>query len=300
MGTVAVAALGTAVALDLVFEEFPRRIHPVALFGRFVGRFDRSWTSPGTVGAVVALALPLGAAAIGGGLTALADSLHPLVGGLIAALALFATTSLRMLLSVAADVLGKTESDPAAARTAIRGLVGRDTAELSAGELRSAVVESIAENLADGLLAPLLAFALGVQLSLPVAVAAAVWVKAVNTLDSMLGYRSKPVGRASARLDDAVMWLPARLSAVLVALAGGSPTALARARRWESEPSSPNSGWPMAAMAAVLDVELRKPDAYVLNPGAELPTTADARRGIRVIAVAGLLAVLLAGVAAWC
>ncbi|EMA51578.1 adenosylcobinamide-phosphate synthase CbiB [Halococcus thailandensis] len=300
MGTVAVAALGTAAVLDLVFEEFPRRIHPVALFGRLVGRFDRSWDHPETVGAVVALALPLGAAAVGGGFTMFAGSLHPLVGGLIAALALFATTSLRMLLSVAADVVGTIETDPEEARTAIRGLVGRDTTELSAGELRSAVVESIAENLADGLLAPLLAFALGVQLSLPVAVAAAIWVKAVNTLDSMLGYRSKPVGWASARLDDAVMWLPARLSAVLVALAGGSPTALARARRWQSEPSSPNSGWPMAAMAAVLDVELRKPGAYVLNPNAGLPTTVDARRAMRVIAVGGSLAVLLAGVAAWC
>jgi adenosylcobinamide-phosphate synthase len=300
MGTVAVAALGTAAVLDLVFEEFPRRIHPVSLFGRVVSQFDRSWSHPRAVGAVVALALPLGAAATGGGFTALASSLHPTLGGLIAALALFATTSLRMLLSVAADVVGTIETNSERARTTIRGLVGRDTATLSAGELRSGVVESIAENLADGLLASLLAFAIGVQLSLPVAVAAAIWVKAVNTLDSMLGYRSKPVGWASARLDDAVMWLPARLSAVLVAFAGGSPTALARARRWHGEPSSPNSGWPMAAMAAVLDVELHKPDAYVLNPDAGLPTTADARRGLRVIAVAGAVAVLLTGVAAWC
>src|SRR5699024_5520069 len=86
MRTVAVAALGTAVALDLVFEEFPRRIHPVVLFGRLVGQFDRPWSHPRAVGAVVALILPLGAAAVGGGFTMLAGSLHPLVGGLIAAL----------------------------------------------------------------------------------------------------------------------------------------------------------------------------------------------------------------------
>jgi adenosylcobinamide-phosphate synthase len=299
MESVAVAALGTALVADLLVAEFPGRIHPVAMFGRIVNRFDRPWSHPRAVGVAVAFALPLGTAVLGGALTALGGQYHPLLSGAIAALTLFATTSLKMLLSVATDVLSAIETDIERARTAIRGLVGRETTELSAGELRSGVVESIAENLADGLLAPLAAFSLGVQLSLSVAVAATVWVKAVNTLDSMLGYRSKPVGWASARLDDVVMWLPARLGAALIALAGGSPAALARARTWRAEPSSPNSGWPMATLAAVLDVELRKPDTYTLNPDAELPTTGDARRGIRVVGVAGLLSFLVAGVTVW-
>jgi adenosylcobinamide-phosphate synthase len=299
MEPVAVAALGAALVADLLVAELPGRIHPVAVFGRIVTRFDRPWSHPRAVGVAVAFALPLGAAALGGALTALGGYYHPLLGGSVAALALFTTTSLRMLLSVAADVLSAIEMDIERARTAIRGLVGRETAGLSAGELRSGVVESIAENLADGLLAPLVAFSLGAQLSLPIAVAAAVWVKAVNTLDSMLGYHSKPVGWASARLDDAVMWLPARLGATLIALAGSSLAALARARAWRAEPSSPNSGWPMATLAAVLDVELRKPGAYVLNPNAELPTAADARRGIRVVCVAGLLSFLVAGATVW-
>ncbi len=299
MGLVAVAAIGVSLVLDLLFEEFPDRVHPVALFGRIVGRFDRPWSHPRLIGIIVAFGLPLGAAVLGGVLTEFVGQHHSALGGSIAALALFATVSLRMLLSVATDVLSKIEMNIERARTAIRGLVGRETADLSAGELRSGVVESIAENLADGLVAPLVAFALGVQLSLEVGVAVTVWVKAVNTLDSMLGYRSKPVGWGSARLDDAVMWLPARISAVLIALAGGSPTVLARAWEWRTEPSSPNSGWPMATLAAVLDVELRKPATYVLNPNAELPTTADAHRGVRVIGTAGLLSFLLAGVAAW-
>jgi adenosylcobinamide-phosphate synthase len=335
----AAAAVGLALTLDLCFEEFPGRVHPVAVFGRAVGAVDRPWSTPGVVGAIVASTLPVGAALLGGALTALATRYGPAFGAAVAALALFSTTSLRMLLSAAADVIDRTDSESTTDRTgddldgardAVKALVGRDASTLSAGELRSAAVESAAENLADGLVAPLLAFALGAQVSLPAAVAAAVWVKAVNTLDSMLGYPSKPVGRASARLDDAVMWVPARAAAVLLALAGGfhelagrsfaagdrpapgrtladgrstrnrtpvvgAVAALWRARSYAREPPSPNSGWPMATLAAVLGVELRKPGAYDLDPGAELPTATEARAGIRVVGVAGLLAALLAG-----
>jgi adenosylcobinamide-phosphate synthase len=299
MGVMAVASMGLSLILDLLFEEFPARIHPVALFGWLVGRFDRPWSTPQLMGTVVAIVLPLGAAALAGGVTVLSVQYHPILGTVVAALALFTTTSLRMLLSVATDVVERTESDPDRARESVGALVGRDATDLSAGELRSAAVESVAENLADGLVAPLLAFALGARLSLPLAVAAAVWVKAVNTLDSMLGYRSKPVGWASARLDDVVMWLPSRLSAMLIALAGRSPAALPRARSWRDDPPSPNSGWPMATLAAVLGVKLRKPAVYVLSPNAELPTVPEARKGVRVVAIAGLVSFLLAGVVAW-
>ncbi len=299
MGLMAVASMGLALTLDRLFEEFPARVHPVALFGRLVGWLDRPWSTPRPVGTVVALVFPLEVAVLAGGITVLSVRYHPILGTVVAALALFTTTSLRMLLSVATDVVERTETDPDRARESVRALVGRDTETLSPGELRSAAVESVAENLADGLVAPLLAFALGARLSLPLAVAAAVWVKAVNTLDSMLGYRSKPVGWASARLDDAVMWLPSRLGAMLIALAGRSPAALSRARSWRDDPPSPNSGWPMATIAAVLGVELRKPGVYVLNPNAELPTVPEARQGIRVVAIAGLISFLLAGVLAW-
>ncbi|HET7323304.1 MAG TPA: adenosylcobinamide-phosphate synthase CbiB [Halococcus sp.] len=299
MGLMAVASIGLSLTLDLVFCEFPGRVHPVALFGRLVGWFDRPWSNPRLVGTVVAFVLPLFAAAFVGAITSLAVQYHPLLGTVIAALALFTTTSLRMLLSVATDIVTQTENTPEHARESIRALVGRDTTDLSPGELRSAAVESVAENLADGLVAPLLGFALGAQVSLSVGVAVAVWVKAVNTLDSMLGYQSKPVGWASARLDDLVMWLPARLSAVLIALAGGSPATLGRARSWHDEPPSPNSGWPMATLAAVLDARLVKPGIYVLHPDGELPTVRESHRGIRVVAIAGLLSFLLVGVVTW-
>ncbi|USZ77725.1 adenosylcobinamide-phosphate synthase CbiB [Halorussus vallis] len=285
-------AVALALALDLAVGEPPTRFHPVAWFGRLVAPFDREWRRPGPqfAGLAVAVVLPLLAASAVAAATALAGRLAPWAGVLIAGLALFSATSLRMLYRKAREVALATDSDLPTARERLRWLAGRDAADLSAGEVRSAAVESAAENLADGLVAPLLAFAALAPVSLALAAGAAAWVKAVNTLDSMLGYPHKPHGTASARLDDAVMWLPARASAALVALAALAPGSLVAARRWADAPPSPNSGWPMATLAAAVDARLEKPGVYALNPRAGFPTVETSLAGIRIVGVAGALA----------
>ncbi|MFB6171642.1 MAG: CobD/CbiB family cobalamin biosynthesis protein [Haloarculaceae archaeon] len=297
------AAAGSVLAallLDLAVAEFPGAVHPVALFGRLVAALDREWTHPRLAGAALALCLPLAAAGVVGSLAWGAGRVHPLLGAAVAALALFATTSLRRLLSAADAVVAASDDDLAAARDRLSALAGRDPAALSAAEVRSAAVESAAENLADGLVGPLLAFAVLATVSLPAAAAGAAWVKAVNTLDSMLGYPAVPHGTASARLDDLVMWLPARASAGLLALAAADPGALRRARPWAHAPTSPNSGWPMATLAAALGVRLAKPGHYVLDAGPALPDVTRAARGVRTVRTAGLLAFLgAAGVVWW-
>jgi len=291
-------AVGVALTLDLAVGEPPTALHPVAWFGRLVARLSGEWSRPRLVGLVGALSLPLVAAGTVGGVTLAVSRAAPVAGAVLAGVVLFLTTSFRRLLTTARAVSDETETDLSAAREDLRALAGRDAASLSAGQVRSAAVESAAENLADGLVAPLGAFAvgagLGVALGTAPALAAgaglATWVKAVNTMDSMLGYRSEPVGWGPARLDDLVMWLPARASALLLAAAATAPTALGRASPWVSTVPSPNSGWPMGVLAAALDVRLEKPGVYVLNPDAGLPSVALARRGVRTVAVAGLLA----------
>lgn len=305
-----VAALGIAVSLDLSIEEPPGRIHPVALFGSLVERVDRDWPHPRLVGVLIATAFPAGSVLATLLVVSGTLAVHPVAGTVVAGLVLFSAISLGMLLTVAQDILQCIDETPNDAREPIRALVGRETADLTADELRSATVESLAENLADGLVAPLIAFAAGVQLpvllfdtgtelALAVGVAAAVWVKAVNTLDSMLGYPDNPHGWASARLDDVVMWIPARITAVCLALAGGRPLALVRARQWARLPDSPNSGWPMATLAAILDVRLEKRGAYVLSPDATFPSMEAASESVRIAGLAGLLAVGLTGVVVW-
>ncbi|WP_224332719.1 adenosylcobinamide-phosphate synthase CbiB [Haloprofundus halobius] len=298
MSMAAGGAVVLAAVLDWILREPPTRIHPVALFGRLVAPVDREWGRPTLVGVAAASLLPLFAAVVVAGTVRLAAAVHPALALVAVSLVLFSTTSLRMLLDAARRVVADSDSDSEAARRQLRALAGRDPENLSSGELRSAAVESVAENLADGLVAPILAFAVFVPLSPSLAAGAAAWVKAVNTLDSMLGYRHKPVGWASARLDDVVMWPPARVSAVLIALAAGDVGALTRASEWVREPPSPNSGWPMATLAAALDVRLDKPGVYVLNPNVALPTPADATHGIRIVGVAGVFAWGLAFVAA--
>ena len=287
MTLTAVVAVVVAFALDAAVAEPPARLHPVTWFGHVVDACDRPWRYPRLTGGLVAGALPLTAAVTAGATITLGSDLTTsnsitavvVLGGL-SGLWLFATTSRRMLIDVTREVLDDVETDPDRARDSIRALVGRDTTALSPGELRSGAVESASENLADGLVAPLLAFAIGAHLSLSVAVAAAVWVKAVNTLDSMLGYPAKPHGTASARLDDLVMWVPARVSAALLSIAAVDFAAPVRAAQWAHAPPSPNSGWPMATLATILDVRLTKPGVYTLNGAADLPTADRDRKSV--------------------
>ncbi|WP_137283784.1 adenosylcobinamide-phosphate synthase CbiB [Halorussus salinisoli] len=297
-------AIALALLLDAAVAEPPRNLHPVAWFGSLVAAFDREWSRPRLAGVAVAVALPLLAAAAVALPVELATRLDLVAGVVAAGLVVFATTSLRMLSETAAEVVAATETDLPTARERLRWLAGRDAADLSAGEVRSAAVESAAENLADGVVAALLAFAFLSPVSLSLAAGAAAWVKAVNTLDSMLGYPDNPHGTASARLDDIVMWVPARASAVLLALAALVPGASSRrrlgslsaGRRWADAPPSPNSGWPMATLAAALDARFEKPGVYVLNPDAALPSVETSRAGIRVVSVAGVLSFAVAGV----
>jgi len=288
VGLTAAAAVALAVVLDAAVGEPPTRVHPVAWFGRLVAPFDRSGPIPGLSGPAWRSSAARGGP--GGRRTGRARRTSPRTrrrGRRSRAVRGVDRPDAAAPKPAPSSTAPETDLD--AARGRLRSLAGRDAADLSAGQVRSAAVESAAENLADGLVAPLLAFAVGAFVSLPVAAGAAAWVKGVNTLDSMLGYREKRVGTPSARLDDAVMWLPARLSALLLAattLLRGPSSALAPAPL----PAVPNSGWPMATLAAVLGVRLQKPGVYDLPLGDAFPTVAESRRGVRAVGTAGLLA----------
>ena len=344
MPATAAAAVALASVLDAAFAEPPTRIHPVGLFGRIVARADRGgddsgrrgWRRPCLVGVFATVFLPLVAAGAATGVVAASTFLHPWVGAAVAGVVLFSTASLRLLLDRVQRVIDGSDTRLDAAQTDLRALAGRDAGSLDAAHARSAAVESLAENLADGLVAPLAGFVVavvaagavggvtvaGIDAGLALAVSAAAWVKAVDTLDSMLGDRSKPVGWAPARLDDAVMWLPARASAAALAVAAGSPgLPLQRyVRVLARRPASPNAGWPMATVAAVLPARLRKPGAYDRDPGTvgsggrsrsereeaeprrastPLPDLQTATHAVAVTRRAGLLAAAAAGVIAW-
>lgn len=145
-----------------------------------------------------------------------------------------------------------------AGRTQVARIVGRDTSELSAQEVRTAALETLAENLSDGVIAPLFWFLL---LGVPGMLA----YKMINTLDSMIGYRNeryRQFGCFAARLDDVANYVPARLTAFLMVLASGRLSLLAFVGKYGSQHASPNSGYPEAALAGILNCRFGGPHNY--------------------------------------
>jgi adenosylcobinamide-phosphate synthase len=301
-GLAVLAAVVLASVLEGTVGEPPGRYHPVAVLGRFVERLEaRQFGVPRLAGALYAVAVPLASALVVYLLVERAGAVHPIVPTVLSGVVLWLSSSLRMLLESARRVIEASGADTGAAGDALLALVGRETDDLSPGLIRSAAVESLAENLSDGLVAPLSAFLALSFVSVSAAAAGAVFVKAVNTMDSMFGYPGA-FGWGSARLDDLVMFVPARVSAVLLGLAAGDPDAPLRARRYAYKPASPNAGWPMGTLAAALNVRLEKPGAYVLNDVASEPTEADGFEAVETTKRAGIAAygiVVLVGVLRW-
>ncbi len=302
-GIALVGAVVVAGILEVTLGEPPRRYHPVSILGGAIGWLEsKRFGVPKLTGTVYAIAVPL-ATALGAYVLVWIgiETGVPIVPAVVAGAILWNASSLGMLLERGKRVIDSSDEDLDAARTALSALAGRDSSDLSPELVRSAAVESLAENLSDGLIAPLLAFTVLSFVSLPAAAAGAAFVKAVNTLDSMLGYPGR-FGWASARLDDLVMFVPARVSAVIVGLAAGDPDAPLRARRYANKPASPNAGWPMGTLAAALNVRLEKPGAYVLNEVANYPTTRDGYGALKATRRAGIAAygiVCLVGVVRW-
>ena len=143
-------------------------------------------------------------------------------------------------------------------RKQVARIVGRDTSALSAQEVRTAALETLAENLSDGVVAPLFWYLL---LGVPGMLA----YKMVNTLDSMVGYKNERYcrfGCFAARLDDAANYIPARLTAFLMVLVSGRLSLFAFVGRYGSQHASPNSGYPEAALAGILDCRFGGPHNY--------------------------------------
>ena len=182
-------------------------------------------------------------------------------------------------------------------RKQVARIVGRDTSELSAQEIRTAALETLAENLSDGVIAPLFWLALG-------GVPAMVTYKMVNTLDSMIGYRTeryKDFGCWAARIDDIANFIPARLTALLMVLAAGKPQLIAFVWRNGRRHASPNSGYPEAALAGALNCRFGGPHYYFgelfdkpyIGENARELTTVDMQKAVRINRIAELFAIVI-------
>lgn len=294
-----------AYVLDLVFGDPAWLPHPVRAIGALIRHLERALyreryrRAAGAVLAVVTVGITAGMvfaamALAGHGGTATTEA--------AAVLLLWMAFSTRDLVGHGEAVRRALEAnDMTAARLALARMVSRDTAWLDAGGVARACIESLAENLTDGTLSPLFFGLLGGPI--------AAWaLKAISTLDSMVGYRNvryRDFGWASARCDDAAHFLPARLLWIVLPLASWC-TGMDGARCWIAmrqdahRTASPNAGLPEAGAAGALGVELGGPGRYEgvvvtkarLNAGGREPRSADIRRAQRLVLAASLLPVL--------
>ncbi|PID36305.1 MAG: adenosylcobinamide-phosphate synthase [Rhodobacterales bacterium] len=249
--------LTLALALDAAIGE-PDRIwrrvpHPAVLMGRAVDWCDRMMNhGRGKVGAG-AMAL-FGLVLLGWWCGKVLGLLGWPMEILVAAI-LIAQRSLVQHVAAVGTVLNRSLED---GRAAVGKIVGRDTAEMTEAEVARAAIESAAENISDGVVAPAFWFLL---LGLPGLIA----YKMVNTADSMIGYRNEKYeafGKAAAKLDDLLNWIPARLTALLIFITAPSRAGWQIIRRDAPLHRSPNAGWPESAMAVALNVALAGPRNY--------------------------------------
>ena len=293
MALALVLALALAMWIDHRFGEPPAVFHPVVWMGKYLQVCGRVTVHCPPMLAFVlgAIAWCVGAVVVG----ALAWSLQALAfrqfaylitapatqGGLFAVLLfalmawlLKAMLSWRMLREEVAAVEDALQRSLDAGRQRLAMLVSRDTTLLSESEVRESAIESLAENLNDSVVAPIFWFVL---FGLP---GAAVY-RFANTADAMWGYPGlrhgvdwKWAGKWAARADDVLSWLPARITALLLWLVARRFKLRTLADEARKTPS-PNSGWPMAAMALALGVRLRKPGVYVLHAAGRSPQAQD-------------------------
>lgn len=239
--------------LDLWLGD-PRKLpHPIVGFGNMIYWIERLWNhgkGRWLKGCVVALLYPLFVLVAGWGISCAAFMVGDWFYCLIASVFVFYGLANKSLIQEGAEVIRiLREEGLEAGRKRLSWIVGRDTSELTSREIYTAVLETMSENLSDGVVAPLFYYALG---GFPAMMA----YKMVNTLDSMIGYkdeRYRRFGCCAARLDDALNYIPARLTALLMALVAYRRGLSRFILRNCYMHASPNSGFPESAMAGILD-----------------------------------------------
>ena len=279
-------SLWLAWMLDLCLGDPAGWPHPVVGFGRLIARGERVLNrgrQRRLKGGLMALALVGGTYGVA---AAVLGWVPTLVKWPLCAVLIFYCLAGTTLIREVKEVFRAVDRSLEEGRRQVARIVGRDTTQLTAQEVRTAALETLAENLSDGVIAPLFWYAL---LGVPGMLA----YKMVNTLDSMIGYRNRRYlhfGCVAARLDDVANYVPARLTALLMVAVSGKIGLLSFAWKYGRRHASPNSGYPEAALAGILDCRFGGPHDYFgqevwkpfIGHNDRLLTTRDMQLAVRI------------------
>lgn len=274
---------------DLIWGDPVALPHPVVGFGRLIAWGEHRWNQGGGrrwKGALLAVGLVVGIYGITCGLLQSLELLSHWCALLVQGLLIFYCLAGTTLVREVREVFRAVDRSLDEGRRQVARIVGRDTAQLTAQEVRTAALETLAENLSDGVIAPLCWYLL---LGVPGMMA----YKMINTLDSMIGYRNeryREFGCVAARMDDVANYLPARITALLMLLVAGRLSLLGFVARQGKRHASPNSGYPESALAGILDCRFGGPHLYFgqevwkpfIGDNDRLLTTSDMQRAIRI------------------
>ena len=296
----ATLALCIAVVIDFVLGEPPLRLHPTVLMGRLIEaeyRFGRKLrpSMQKAYGIVLAI-LVIGVFA--GGSYVILQLLNGFpnepIRIIITAILLKSTFSIRLMRQYASDLASAIrQGDYTEARSILKNIVRRDPASLTDAQVISAGVETVAEGMCDGIASPLFYYVL---FGVPGAFA----YRAINTLDSMVGYKDPEfvnLGWFSARLDSVANWLPARFASILMLLSG-KLLGESASRSWRillrdrNRTESWNAGWLMSTMAGLLGVKLEKPGFYALGDADQQLNYTHLNKAVRIVTLDAVLFVL--------
>ena len=287
---------------DLLLGDPPRWPHPVVWFGRMIAwaehhlNHGRHRRLKGLAASVVLILFVFGLT--WGVRQLLIHYLPDIVVMVLDAVLVFYCLAGTTLIREVRQVFLAVDRSLEEGRKQVGRIVGRDTTHLTAQEVQTAALETLAENLSDGVIAPLFWWIL---LGVPGMMA----YKMVNTLDSMTGYRTaryREYGCAAARIDDVANYIPARLTALLMVLVARRPSLLRFVWRNGRRHASPNSGYPEAALAGILDCRFGGPHEYFgemfdkpyIGDNDRLLTTADMRKAIRINRLAEVVMMVIA------
>ncbi len=254
-----------AVLLGFIFDQLigdPNRLpHPIVGFGKLISRGEM-WLNKGKYqfvkGTLLSLILVLSVFWAVFSISYMLGHYNQLLELLFIAVIVFFSLSARTLRTEVKMVFKQVELSVENGRKQVARIVGRDTTQLNKHQIQRAALETLAENLSDGVIAPLFWFAI---LGAPGMLA----YKMINTLDSMIGYKSERYlyfGRFAARMDDVANFIPARLTSLIMLLVSNSLSKISFVFKNATNHNSPNSGYPEAALAGILNCRFGGPNSY--------------------------------------